>query len=96
MALKAGKPALWAYSMLGEAMGLNMYYRTVRDFLTEYREDFDELRKFTGLSVGDQLVEVLKTGLRDELVTKEILEQDAKENSTIDEGSTIDGGEADD
>lgn len=65
--------------MLGEIMGLNMYYETVRDFMAEYRGRFNELREFTGLSVGDQLVEVLKTGLKEELAIKELLEQDARE-----------------
>jgi hypothetical protein len=60
--------------------GMNTYYAAVREFLDAKQAGFDELRAYTGLSVKEQLVELLAVGLREELVTKEILEQDHVEN----------------
>lgn len=60
-------------------MAQNSYYTAVKEFI-EDNPGFEELRTYTGLSVKQQLAEILKAGLREELTVKEILERDAFDN----------------
>ena len=73
-------------------MGYNLYYQAVKVFFDTRKPGFEEFREYNGYSVRDALINLLNRGLKEELADMKMMEA---MGSTIDEGSTIDGGEGD-